>query len=558
MYKQTNLLGFLKRKEPEPATTTTDEEYRKAFAKYNDEVSKAIENAEYNAKYIAPSIQKDILQVISAKVRNHVREEIGESKFCIIVDEARDEAKREQMTIVLRFVDKKGSIRERFFQLVHVSDTSAITLKMELSLVFKKHNLLVENIRGQGYNGASNMRGEWNGLQALFLADCPYAYYVHYFAHRLQLALVTASREVSSVHQFFSNLNFIINIIGASPKRHDELQARKAAEIEDLLSSGQLETGRGANQIGTLKRAGNTRWELIMIDKSCNSNQRRDADIALNLMISYEFVFISHLMRELLGITDVLCQALQKKSQDIANAVKLVSTTKSLIQNLREDRWKSFLEEVNLFCQKHDILIPEIDALYIARKGRARRQHDQITAEHHFRVEIFYIAIDKQLQELNSRFNEKALELLTLTSILEPKDGYKNFDCDQICTLMFHLRYQLQHFIWEVQINGKLRNMSTLQELCQYLAETGKLDVYSLIDRLIRLVLALPVSTATSERAFSAMTIMKTRLRNKMDDEFLADSLVIYIEREISKSFSLESIIDDFKSVKDRRAIFDL
>ncbi|KAK3211683.1 hypothetical protein Dsin_016389 [Dipteronia sinensis] len=39
------------------------------------------------------------------------------------------------------------------------------------------------------------MRGEWNGLQALFLKDCPYAYYVHCFAHRLQLALVAASKE---------------------------------------------------------------------------------------------------------------------------------------------------------------------------------------------------------------------------------------------------------------------------------------------------------------------------------------------------------------------------
>jgi hypothetical protein len=42
----------------------------------------------------------------------------------------------------------------------------------------------VSKIRGQGYDGASNMRGEWNGLQALVLKDCPYAYYVHCFAHR--------------------------------------------------------------------------------------------------------------------------------------------------------------------------------------------------------------------------------------------------------------------------------------------------------------------------------------------------------------------------------------
>ncbi|XP_074304398.1 uncharacterized protein LOC141639108 [Silene latifolia] len=212
------------------------------------------------------------------------------------------------MAIVLRFVDKKGLIKERFFDLVRVKETSAATLKKEVCAVLAAHKLFVENIRGQGYDGASNMRGEWNGLQALFLADCPYAYYVHCFVHRLQLALVAASKE--------------------------------------------LNTGRGVNQIGTLKRAGDTRWgshlqsiqsvlnmfdasisvlEHIMVDKSCNSHQRGDADVALNLMISYEFVFISHLMREILGITNILCQALQRKSQDIVNAVKLVSATKSLL-----------------------------------------------------------------------------------------------------------------------------------------------------------------------------------------------------------------------------------
>ena len=48
-------------------------------------------------------------------MRDAIRKEIGDSKFCIIVDEARDEFKREQMAIVLRFVDKDDFIQERFF-----------------------------------------------------------------------------------------------------------------------------------------------------------------------------------------------------------------------------------------------------------------------------------------------------------------------------------------------------------------------------------------------------------------------------------------------------------
>jgi hypothetical protein len=55
------------------------------------------------------------------------------------------------------------------------------------------------------------------------------------------------------------------------------------------------------------------------------------------------------------------------------------------------------------------------------------------------------------------------------------------------------------------------------------------------LGRLIRLVLTLPVSTATTERAFSAMKLVKTRLRNKMEDGFLRDCLIIYIEKEIAE-----------------------
>jgi hypothetical protein len=50
------------------------------------------------------------LHVIASEVRDKIREEIEDSKFCIIVDEVQDESKREQMIIVLKFVDKDDFI----------------------------------------------------------------------------------------------------------------------------------------------------------------------------------------------------------------------------------------------------------------------------------------------------------------------------------------------------------------------------------------------------------------------------------------------------------------
>ena len=74
-----------------------------------------------------------------------------------------------------------------------------------------------------------------------------------------------------------------------------------------------------------------------------------------------------------------------------------------------------------------------------------------------------------------------------------------------------------------------------------------------MIDKLIRLVLTLPVSTATTERAFSAMKLLKTRLRDRMEDEFLVDNMIVYIEKEIAGNFTIEMIMDEFYSMKNRR-----
>ncbi|XP_042410355.1 zinc finger MYM-type protein 1-like [Zingiber officinale] len=170
-------------------------EFLDVLTMYNDELSKAIAKAPKNAKYTSHGIQKQILHVLSVRVKNIIREEIGVAKYCIIVDEARDASKREQMSIVLRFVDSNGFIQEHFFGLVYVSDTAALTLKDAIYSALAHYNLDVQNIRGQGYDGASNMRGEFNGLQALIIKDCKSAYYVHCFAHRLQLTLVAAAKK---------------------------------------------------------------------------------------------------------------------------------------------------------------------------------------------------------------------------------------------------------------------------------------------------------------------------------------------------------------------------
>ena len=62
-----------------------------------------------------------------------------------------------------------------------------------------------------------------------------------------------------------------------------------------------------------------------------------------------------------------------------------------------------------------------------------------------------------------------------------------------------HLRLQLQHYELDVHNHPKLKNMSSITDLCQGLVETEKSTIYPLVDKLIRLILTFLVSTATTE-----------------------------------------------------------
>jgi hypothetical protein len=132
-------------------------------------------------------------------------------------------------------------------------------------------------------------------------------------------------------------------------------------------------------------------------------------------------------MKNVMGITDVLCQALQQKSQDILNAMHLVTTTKTLIQKLRDDGWETLLKEVTSFCKHIDIKVPDMDACF-SSVGRSCHKQILVTVKHYYQIDIFTAIIDQQLQELNSIFNEQTIELLKLSTTLDRRNNYKLFN----------------------------------------------------------------------------------------------------------------------------------
>lgn len=171
-------------------------EFRDMLEEHDHALGKAVgKYGAGNSLMTSSDIQKDIVECFAKEILHSIMEELGHDVFCLLVDESRDVSYKEQMAVVLRYVDKCGFVKERFIEVVHVKETTSSYLKAAIDSLFASFKLSLKQVRGQGYDGASNMRGEFNGLKSLIMRESSSAYYVHCFAHQLQLVVVAIVRK---------------------------------------------------------------------------------------------------------------------------------------------------------------------------------------------------------------------------------------------------------------------------------------------------------------------------------------------------------------------------
>ena len=157
---------------------------------------------------------------------------------------------------------------------------------------------------------------------------------------------------------------------------------------------------------------------------------------------------------------------------------------------------------------------------------------------HHFKHEIFNVVHNQIIMELNNRFAERSTQLLRCIACLDPRNSFTNFDEDKLIELAkiyaadfsqydrVVLRDQLEIFVADVRADASFTCCNDLGDLAVMMVQTDRHKVFPLVYRLIELVLILPVATATVERAFSAMKIIKTELRNKMGNDWLNHRMI--------------------------------
>ncbi|XP_039133244.1 zinc finger MYM-type protein 1-like [Dioscorea cayenensis subsp. rotundata] len=391
------------------------------------------ENALGNNQMTSPQIQKELVRACAEETTRAIINEIGDSHFSILLDESRDKSVKEQMVVIVRFVNKQGRVIERFLDVEHVADTSAPSLKTVLDGLFARFGLSISRLRGQGYDGASNMKGQFNGLKTLILNENPFAFYVHCFARQLQLVVVSVARNILAISDFFSYVTMIVSIVGASCKRRDALLQKHHDKIVEKLEKDEIFSRRGQHQETNLARP-----VLEVLENVCNDGnvveQRGTTSGLIQRMESFEFIFILHLMIKVLGLTNDLSNALQQKDQNIVNAMGLIVTMKELMQDLRENGWGTFLEEVRSFCVEMSVSVPNMEDS-IPVRGRSRRGRQLVTYYHHYHAEIFIAVIDLLTAEMNNRFSETSTELLRCIACLDPRNSFSRFDYGMLVRL---------------------------------------------------------------------------------------------------------------------------
>ena len=115
---------------------------------HNESINEMLQKALKNCKLTHHEIQKDIVNAIAYETSKAIIKDLDNGFFSILVDEPHDISVKEQMALVLRYVNKKWIIIERFFGVVHVASTTALSLKYVIECLLCEYNLSLSNLRG--------------------------------------------------------------------------------------------------------------------------------------------------------------------------------------------------------------------------------------------------------------------------------------------------------------------------------------------------------------------------------------------------------------------------
>ncbi len=541
------------------------------------EAAKRVTAMPRNATYMSKKSQEDILNAAVLVIRQAILDEMGKTErdvFSLIVDEARDNSCTEQMSICVRYIsssvfNKQSIIRERFLGFVRLFDLNADALTENIQQFFNETGISLKRCVSQAYDGATVMSGKMNGVQAkireLVGNPCPY---IHCHAHRLNLVLSDVCKNVEYVSDMFGLLEAIYAFQSVSTIRHAVFLDAQSNEERTLKLPQQSDTRWVCKHVGVQFFHKRFQCVIIALQKLKMSANKKEAAEAKGLLLQFKSIdtlFSLKLLDDLLSVTNMLSLQLQTVKLDFSACKRLIAACIKTLKDKRTDEYARKLWEEA--AGEYEVQLPENsrhskrtttttaslhDSVVMTTLGARTVVADLVDAEGKYRVKVFEV-IDALNNELQRRFVDNS-SLLDTTIACDPRS--KSF-------LSFELLSELSDSFPQLHVNKEALQAQCVvgKNLLKVEALDSSLSVYNHLLQLeqgfpdlvkcFRLVLTIPISSASAERTFSAMRRIKTFSRASMSDNRLSNLAILAIERDLSYKLMQDpsKIIDEFVKV---------
>jgi len=190
------------------------------------------------------------------------------------------------------------------------------------------------------------------------------------------------------------------------------------------------------------------------------------------------------------------------------------------------------------------------------------------SADQNFKIHTYFVILDSFVNVLNHRFEdfsntvqkfecldpkkyffEKKVNEKSINQLKKLSDIYQ-IDIDQDDLVLEYKSFSSVYY----HLNKDCEDIST-NDVLKFMITNDMISSYPNLSTLYKIFYTLPVSSATAERSFSRLKLIKTFLRSTITEEKLSNLAILSIEKCTAEKIDFDKVIETFAQMKNRRKL---